>query len=171
MKKIIFIASIISLTTISITADNTIGVSGTVLPSAVVGFSDVSGESLGGADKFIDASIDLGSTELNSRFSTITNNFYVKSNNPNGVNISITPHAGEDTDGAITGPNGEIIEITYYLDGFNIYDMTSSSTVSLTSVATAGDVAGKTFTAVAERPNINTAGFYDTVLDVTITTP
>ena len=171
MKKLLSIAAVAALLSTAAVADNTIGVSGTVLPSAVVGFSDVSGETLGGPDKFLDYAVDIGSTELNSRFNTITNSFYVKSNNPNGVNISITPHAGEDPDGGITGPTGEVIDVTYYLDGFNIYDMTASPTVSLTSTATAGDIAGKTFTIVADKPNLKTAGLYDTVLDVTITTP
>ena len=172
MKKIILIGSIVGLIGMPASADNTIGAGGTVLPSAVVGFSDVSGETLTATDRFIDATINLGSTELNSHFSpTITNDFYVKSNNPNGVNISIAPHAGEASNGALTGPNGETIELTYYLDGFNIYNIATSPTVSLTSTATTGNTAGKSFVIVPEVPNTNTAGVYDTVLDVTITTP
>jgi len=119
----------------------------------------------------MDATINIGSSELNSNFATITNHFYTKSNNPNGVQISITPHSGENSNGYLTGPNGETLGVTYYLDGFNTYNMSSSPTVSLTNGATDGTAQGKTFTVSPSIPNTQTAGTYDIVLDVTITCP
>ena len=170
MKKILLSTIVVGLLGVNSMAD-TITVEGSVLPAAVVGFADVSGETLNANDRFIDATINVGTTELNSNFGTIANHFYVKSNNPNGVQISITPHAGEDTSGALTGATGERVPVTYYLDGFTQYNMNISPTVTLTSGATDGTVQGKTFAVAPNIPSNQTAGIYDTVLDVTITTP
>jgi len=117
MKKILLSTIVVGLLGVNSMADDKITVTGSVLPAAVVGFVDVSGETLNVNDRFIDATIDLGTTELNSNFGTIVNHFHVKSNNPSGVQISITPHAGEDASGALTGTTGKRVPVTYYLDG------------------------------------------------------
>lgn len=170
-KSFLSILIVMGLVSINSMANDSITISGTVLPAAVVGFSDVSGQTLNANDRFMDATIDMGTTELNSQFTTITNHFYTKSNNPNGVQISITPHAGENANGWLTGANGETLSATYYLDGFNQYNVATSPTVTLTSGATDGTTQGKTFVISPSVPNTQTAGIYNTVLDVTITCP
>lgn len=172
MKNIFLtIIIVVGLVGVDAIADDKITISGTVLPAAVIGFSDVSGETLNANDRFLNATIDMGTTEPNTAFSTISNHFYVKSNNPNGVQISITPHATENTNGWLTGANGETLGATYFLDGFTQYSMSDSPIVSLTTGATNGQTQGKTFVISPSVPINHTAGIYNTVLDVKITCP
>ena len=167
-KSFLTIILFVGFVGVNAMADDTITISGTVLPAAVVGFSDVSGETLNANDRFIDATIDMGTTELNTPFTTITKKFYTKSNNPNGVQIKIKPHAGENASGDLTSSTGEILNVNYL---FNFNNYTMDSTVTLTTEDTAGDTAGYTFMTIPHRPTTQTAGIYDTVLDVAVICP
>jgi len=172
MKKIIcnlFLLSLLSLN--SVADDGTITITGKILPSAVVGFEQVDAIALSSNDLFKDATIDFGSSELEGGFDAVEKNFYVKSNNPNGVTIKIEPNAGEHSGGGLTGENGEVIGVNYYFDGLNTYTM--GDTITLTEDASDGSTEGKSF---AFAPNNTSgssyqAGIYDTLLNVTISLP
>ena len=170
-KSFLTVMLVMGVVGVNSMADDTITISGTVLPAAVVGFSDVSSETLNENDRFIDAVINIGTGEPNEGFTVTPSHFYVKSNNPNGVSISITPHTGENSSGHLTGETGEILGMQYFIGGFNSYSMSSSPTVSLTTGPTNGTEEGKSFSIVANVPDTQTAGIYDTVLDVTVICP
>lgn len=152
-------------------ADDQITITGTILPSAIVGFEKVDGIALSAVDTFQDTKIDFGSSELGSGFDAIPKNFYVKSNNPNGVSIKIEADAGEHSGGGLTGESGEVIGINYYFNGFSTYSL--GDTIVLTEAPTDGSEKGKAF---AFAPNNTSgvtyrAGTYSTVLRVTISLP
>lgn len=163
---------LVGLVGVNAMAEDTITISGTILPSAVVGFSDVSGETLNENDRFLDAIIDLQTAEPDASFTVPSKNFYVKSNNPNGVQVSITPHTGENANGYLTRTTGaETLSAQYYIGGFSTYSMSASPTIALTTEATDGTTEEKSFAIVPTIPETHTAGIYDTVLDVTIICP
>ena len=170
-KSFLTIILLVGFVGVNAMADDTITISGTVLPAAVVGFSDVSGETLNANDRFMDATIDMGTDEPNEGFTITPKYFYVKSNNPNGISISITPHTSENSSGFLTGETGEVLSLQYFIDGFSNYSMSASPAVSLTDTATNGTEKGKSFSIVANIPDTHTAGVYDTVLDVTVICP
>ena len=171
MNKYILKLVLFFLFSINIFADDKITITGTILPSAVVGFVDVSGINLSSIDTFRNSEIDFGSSELGGGFNALSKNFYVKSNNPNGVSIKIEPDAGEHSGGGLTGETGEIIGINYYFNGLNTYNM--GDTIILTETHTNGSEKGKAFLfAPNNTSGVNyTAGTYSTVLKVTISLP
>jgi hypothetical protein len=172
MNKIILNLALLFLFSITSTADDgQIVITGTILPSAVVGLAPVNNIALSGTDVFEDITVDFGSSELEGGFDAISKNFYVKSNNPNGVSIKIEPDAGEHVTGGLTGESGEVIGIQYFFDGLNSYSM--GDTIILTENQTDGSEEGKSFTFIPNNTSGSnyTAGIYDTVLKVTISLP
>lgn len=171
MNKNILKLLLLSLFSVNSFADGDITVTGTILPSAVVGFEKVDGIALSAVDTFKNSEIDFGSSELGGGFDAVSKNFYVKSNNPNGVSVKIEADAGQHSGGGLTGESGEVIGVNYYFNGFNTYNL--GDTIVLTEEPTDGSEQGKAFTFAPNNTSGVTyrAGSYTTVLKVTISLP
>jgi len=66
MKKILLSTIVVGLLGVNSMADEIITATSEVLPAAVIEFVDMGGETLNANDRFLDATIDLGTTEFNS---------------------------------------------------------------------------------------------------------
>jgi len=168
MKKLLSIAAVAALLSIGAIADNTIDVSGEVLPSAVVGFADVSGETLG-TDKFIDATINLGSHEVDA-FNTdaaTSKDIFVKTNIATGntVTMAITSNNGDTLKDEVSGAT---IPVTYTV-GNTALATDGTNPVTLANAANAGSQAiTDKFTIATNAADDQLAGTYGATLTVEI---
>lgn len=178
MKRLLSIIALGALLSSGVNAaDNQIDITGTVLSGAVVGFADMSGEALFSGDtaivKFKDPSqINLGTIGVGETFADgLTQNIYVKTNDTNGVSMSITDGTnsgnlkGLDSAGA---DNGETIDVSYNLMGA-AYTLGTTGAVTLVATKDLGStsVGDLVMTPSAATTNQG-AGTYGTVLTVTI---
>ncbi|NPA60457.1 MAG: hypothetical protein GXO30_08400 [Epsilonproteobacteria bacterium] len=167
-----FILSGLAVVLLSIAAnanDNEIVLEASVTPGAVVGFSDMSGESLGTGttsivvfrnptDTFYFPTISAG-----EQFAAMTKPIYVKTNNGAGVTITLDDSANG---GNLVRTGGATIEVDYTLLGASY---TIGSTVNLTDDVDDGDTSiGDLVIAPKQTDDIQRAGTYGTTLTVTI---
>ena len=178
MKKLLSIAAVAALLVTSVNAaDDQIDITGTVLSGAVVGFSDMSGEALFSGDtaivKFKDpGQIDLGIIGVGETFAdNLTQNVYVKTNDTNGVSMTITDTVNS---GHLTGvdsagvDNTEDINMAYNLMN-NAYTIGTTGAVNLVTAKDTGDTSVGDFVMIPTQATSNQgAGTYGTVLTVAI---
>lgn len=170
MKKLLSIVAAATLLSTGAIAD-TITITGTVLPSAVVGFADVSAETLTGTDKFIDATIDLGAHEVDvfnaDSLTASSKDIYVKTNVATGnlVTMAITADSNAGLKDTVSG---EVITAVYKV-GATALAVDGSNTATLTTTANAGSTAiADKFTVTTNADDDQLAGVYGTVLTVAI---
>jgi len=178
MKKLLSIVAIGALLSTTVFADdNEIDITGTVLSGAVVGFSDMSDQDLFSGDsaivKFKDpGQIDLGIIGVGETFAdNLTQNIYVKTNDTNGVSMTITDPTnngnlkGVDSNDA---PNGETITMAYKLMGSD-YVIGTTGAVTVASGKDDGTTKQGNFEMNPSAASANqAAGTYGTVLTVAI---
>ena len=170
MKNLLSIAAVTALLSTGAMAD-TITITGEVLPSAVVGFADVSGETLTGTDKFVDATIDLGIHEVdvfNSNSLTASSkSIFVKTNVATGNNVTMAITA--DSNGGLKDSvSGKVIPAVYKVGATTLL-VDGSNTVTLASAANTGSTAiGDKFSVTTTADPDQLAGTYETVLTVAI---
>ena len=152
-------------------ADNEIVLEGTVTAGAVVGFEDVSSESLGNGStaviKFKDpgAAIDFGQKAPGETFDAITKDLYVKTNNGAGVTMEITDATNS---GNLAHTDGDTIAVTYELMS-SAYTVGTTGAVDLvTAVNDGSSSVGTLKMTPAQLTAIQKAGDYRTTLSVTI---
>lgn len=172
MNKILSIAAVAALLSTGAIADNEITITGEVLPSAVVGFVDVSGQTLTGTDKFIDASIDLGTHEVNTFNADATTassqSIYVKTNVATGHAVTMKI-ASENGNNLVDSVSGATIPVVYKI-GTTELATDASNSATLATGANAGSTAiNDKFTITPTAANDQLAGKYDATLSVTIT--
>ena len=171
MKKLLSIAAVAALLSTGAMADDTITITGEVLPSAVVGFADVSGETLTGTDKFVDASIDLGSHEVdvfNGAATTASSrSIFVKTNVATGHPVTMKI-VSENADNLVDAVSGATIPVVYAI-GATTLATDGSNSATLATTANAGSTAiADNFTITPTAANDQLAGTYGSTLAVTI---
>jgi len=170
MKKLLSIVAIGALLSTGAIAENQITVSGKVLPSAVVGFSAVNGQTLG-TDKFIDATIDLGAHEVDvfNTDAATSKDIFVKTNVATGhaVTMAITSNNGDTLKDTATGSTATI-PVTYKV-GNTALATDGTNPVTLANAANAGSQAiTDKFTIATNAADDQLAGTYGAILTVTI---
>ena len=170
MKRFILVSMMASLICLNThAADNEIALEAAVTAGAVVGFSDMSSESLGsgttGIVKFKNPTdtFYFGTISAGEQFTAMIKSIYVKTNNKNGVSITLTDASNN---GNLKRLGGATIEVDYKILGsaYNIGD-----TVNLTNgVNDGGSSIGTLEIAPKVTDAIQRAGNYGTTLTVTI---
>ena len=165
MKKLLSIAAVAALLSTGAIADNTIGVSGTVLPSAVVAFSDASAQALG-TDKFVDGTIDIGTNEIGA-FSAIDTPVFVRTNVAAGNTVTMSI-SDTTNSGALAGP-GENIPMVYAFGNTGAEaTITLGTAFTVATGANAGSATVGNFKATPTVADDQLAGDYSTTLTVAI---
>ncbi len=170
MKKLFFsLATVGVLAGSAIAADN-INISGTVLPSAYVGFTSVGGQTLlGNTGQFIGVDINLADISAGGTFATITQPVHVKTNHLPGVTMTLTDGAnGGNLKHATTN---DTIAMSYQLMG-SAYNIGTTGAIDLiTGAVSLGDdtaSVGNFVMTPATTTLTQLAGAYSTTLIVTI---
>ncbi|NPA60458.1 MAG: hypothetical protein GXO30_08405 [Epsilonproteobacteria bacterium] len=173
MKKLlssVLVAGLLGAVAVN-AADDEIVLEGTVTAGAVVGFENVSGESLGTGStaviKFKDpgASIDFGTKAPGETFDAITKDLYVKTNNGPGVTMELTDATNS---GNLAHADGDTISIAYELMGSSYTIGTTGAVDLVTAVNDGTSSVGTLKMTPAELTAIQKAGDYTTTLSVTI---
>ena len=173
MNKILSIAAVAALLSTGAIADNEITITGEVLPSAVVGFVDVSGQTLTGTDKFVDATIDLGSHEVdvfnNDALAASSSDIFVKTNIASAADHIVTMAITDPNGGALKDAASDATIPVKYKVGETELNPSGTNTVTLATEANDGSSAiGKKFTVTPNATATQLAGTYGTTLTVAI---
>ena len=168
MKKLLSIAAVAALLSTGAIADNTIGVSGTVLPSAVVAFSDASAQALG-TDKFVDGTIDIGTNEIGA-FSAIDTPVFVRTNVAAGNTVTMSiSDATNSGNLAETSGSGASIPMAYAFGTTGSEAAIALGTAfTVATGANAGSATVGNFKATPTVADDQLAGDYSTTLTVAI---
>jgi len=170
MKKFLF------LITIVITGgwSNTISISATVPPAAIVGFDNPITENLvDNTFTFKDIVIDIGSIPLGGKISPVSKPIYAKTNSSTGTTIEIVDHTNPNS-GFLSGhlvddSEENLVAMKYSLFGSE-YSMKNHPTVTLTAGTSDGGSSIGNF--VIEQKNNTSSdqpeGHYSVVFDVII---
>jgi hypothetical protein len=167
MKKLLSIAAVATLLSTGANAVNTIGVAGTVLPSAVVSFSDASAQALG-TNKFIDGLINIGTNNIGA-FTAIDKPLFVRTNVAPGntVTMSITDTTNS---GSLAGPVGSTAIPMAYAFGATGAEapIVLGTPFTVATGANAGSITVGNFKATPTVAANQLAGSYSTALTVAI---
>ena len=173
MKKLLSIAAVAALfSTGAMANNNQITINGTISPSAVVGFADVSGENLG-TDKFIDATVDLGTHEVDvfnaDALTASSQDIYVKTNVASGsVTMAITSDSADKTTLVNAADSGVTIPVVYKI-GTTALTPDGSDSATIATAANDGSTAiADKFTVTPSAATDQLAGTYGATLTVTI---
>ena len=175
MKKILLSTIVVGLLSVNSMANNSeIAITGTVLPSAVVGFVDVSGEALTDTDKFIDATINLGSHEVDAfnsgALAASSQSIFVKTNiaTTGSVSMSINSANPDKTTLVNAVDSTATIPVVYKIGTTNITP-DGLTFVTIANTANAGSTAiTDKFTITPSAAADQLSGTYGAVLTVAI---
>ena len=169
--KLLSIAATAALLSTGAMAVNTINIGGEILPSAVVGFDAVNGETLG-TDRFMDATIELGSHEVDAfnanALSASEQDIYVKTNIASGGSVTMAITSANN--GALVHADDSSITIPVaYKIGGTTLSTDGTSPVTIASAANDGSTAtGDKFTVTPTAAADQLAGTYNDTLTVAI---
>jgi len=171
MKKLLSIVAVAALFSTGAIAENTITIGGSILPSAVVGFDPVNGETLG-TDKFIDTDIQLGSHEVNAfnsgALDASNRSIFVKTNIASTGSVTMSINSGNANKNVLLDASGATIPVVYKI-GATTLNPDASNTATIATEANAGSTAiTDKFTITPNAAPDQLAGNYGATLTVTI---
>ena len=174
MKKLLSIVAVAALFSTGAIADNKITIGGNILPSAVVGFADVSGQTLTGTDRFIDATINLGSHEVDAfnsgALAASSQSTFIKTNiaTTGSVSMSINSANPDKTTLVNAVDSTATIPVVYKIGTTNITP-DGLTFVTIANTANAGSTAiTDKFTITPSAAADQLSGTYGAVLTVAI---